>query len=53
MINIKIDVNEKVKSLDKNSSVTTYSYTGSGLAVKYTNAIENNSAYLMQNYPIQ
>ena len=50
VINIKIDVNrktEKVKVKDKTVIISTYKYTGMGLAIKYANYIpvisENNA----------
>jgi len=54
VINIKIDVNRKIDRQTITSStnnrsqpvtkiITTYTYTGIGLAIKYTEAVENSS----------
>ena len=54
VINIKIDVNRKIDRETIKSStdpkakpitkiITTYTYTGTGLAIKYTDAVEYNS----------
>lgn len=49
VINIKIDVNKKEEKVKSASSgfevfVTTYSYTGTGLAIKYTEAIKSDDS---------
>jgi len=47
VINIKIDVNQKVDRETKNTTtktVTTYTYTGTGLAIKYADAISGISS---------
>jgi len=48
VINIKIDVN-KIDDIENYVARTTYNYTASALAIKYTNAIQGDNRNITQN----
>jgi len=56
VINIKIDVNRKteIKKINgKDVTINTYSYHGTGLAIKYTNAIVVESKIITTGLPTE